>query len=363
MRGKTAITLFIYGMAVSASIRCAIAQQSDNPMRSPLDSTVDKLVKIYMKNSNRVGLSIGIGYKGRTFMYNYGETSPGSGVLPTPHSIYEIGSVTKTFTGLLVAQAITEGKLSLNDDIRKYLPGSFPNLQYPSGDPVKLGYLLAHTAQLPNSFGDVLSQNITEPVFLDSLHTVKLDSLKGFRYNYSNVGYQLLGLILENVYRLKYADLLSRYITVPLKMSQTGLNSGGTKALTVLKGYGANREEVNSMPVSMPAAGSLGSSVADMLKYLHHQNEEKDPAVRLSHRVIVGDVDQGAHAFQWELGKTWSWDQYIRIDGGTRGFRSYCVIYPLKKIEVVVLSNQKDDSAGLELYKIATGIYNTLKSK
>ncbi len=58
-----------------------------------------------------------------------------------PSSIYEIGSITKTFTGLLVAHAIGEGKMKLDEDIRKYLPGNFPTLQYPSGEPMRVGYL------------------------------------------------------------------------------------------------------------------------------------------------------------------------------------------------------------------------------
>jgi D-alanyl-D-alanine-carboxypeptidase/D-alanyl-D-alanine-endopeptidase len=187
-----------------------VLQKSDNPMKSALDSAIDKLVTDYMKWGKRVGISLGVNYKGQSFTYNYGETSPGSGILPSERSVYEIGSITKTFTGLLMAHAITEHRIALSDDIRKFLPGSFPNLQYPNGDPVKVGYLLAHTAQFPNSFGDVNGTVNRNDAFIDSLRKVKLDSLKSFRYRYSNVGYQLLGLILENVYKKSYADLISR---------------------------------------------------------------------------------------------------------------------------------------------------------
>lgn len=359
MNLKITAKRIVCGIAVVALTNCSIAQRSDNPMKSRLDSTVDKLVKVYMKDGQRVGVSIGVGYEGKSYIYNYGETSPGSGTLPTARSIYEIGSITKTFTGLLMAHALTEGRLTLNDDIRKYLPGSFSGLQYLSGEPVSIGYVLAHTAQLPNSFGDA----IEERTFYDSLQNVKLDSLKGLRYSYSNVGYQLLGLILEKIYQTSYADLIYRYITGPLKMNETGLRFEEKNLKFQLKGYGTGGKEEKATPVSVPGAASLRSSVADMLQYLDYQNLENTASVRLSHRIIVGDVDQGAHAFQWEVGKNWSWDQYLRIDGGTPGFRSFCVMYPLKKIEVVILSNQKDDTAGAGLYKIATGIYAVLKNK
>ncbi|WP_285058053.1 serine hydrolase domain-containing protein [Pedobacter ginsengisoli] len=338
-----------------------ISQRSDNPMKSKLDSTIDKLILNYMKEGKRVGISLGINYNGKQFIYNYGETSPGSGILPSDKSVYEIGSITKTFTGLLVAHAINEGRVSLNDDIRKFLPGSFPNLQYPNGDPVKIAYLLAHTAQFPNSFGDPLSPSVGNETFIDSLHKIKLDSLKSFRYKYSNVGYQLLGLILERVYKKSYIDLISQYVTKPLGMLQTKLDYPANEESSLLKGYGTNREPVRSIPEILPAAGGLHSSVRDMLKYLDYQIQEKTAEVRLTHRVIFGDVDKEAYGFQWAIGKNWGWDQYLRIDGGTQGYRTFCVMYPLHNVSIVLFSNQKDDSAGAGLYKVATGIYGALK--
>jgi len=337
-------------------------QKSDNPMKSMIDSAVDHFVLNYMKEGKRVGISLGVNYNGKQFIYNYGETSPGSGILPSDKSIYEIGSITKTFTGLLMAHAITKGRISVNDDIRKFLTGSFPNLQYPNGDPVKIAYLLAHTAQFPNSFDNLPSPPINEKTFLDALHEIKLDSLKSFRYQYSNVGYQLLGLILEKVYKKSYTDLISQYITRPLGMPHTKLTYSADEESLLLKGYGANREPVSSMQAILPAAGSLHSSVRDMLKYLHYQNQEKTAAIRLTHRIIFGDIDKEAYGFQWAIGKNWGWDQYLRIDGGTTGYRTFCVMYPLHNVSIVLLSNQKDDSAGAGLYKVATGIYGSLKS-
>jgi D-alanyl-D-alanine-carboxypeptidase/D-alanyl-D-alanine-endopeptidase len=339
-----------------------VLQKSDNPMKSALDSAVDKLVTDYMKGGKRVGISLGVNYKGQSFTYNYGETSPGSGILPSERSVYEIGSITKTFTGLLMAHAITEHRIALSDDIRKFLPGSFPNLQYPNGDPVKVGYLLAHTAQFPNSFGDVNGTVNRNDAFIDSLRKVKLDSLKSFRYRYSNVGYQLLGLILENVYKKSYADLVSDYITKPLGMPQTKMVYPVNEAGLLLKGYDLNKNPAPPLQAILPGSGSLHSSVRDMLKYMDYQCREAQPEVRLTHRVVFGDVDKEAYGFQWAIGKTWNWDQYLRIDGGTQGFRTFCVMYPLHGASIVVLSNQKDDSAGAGLYKVATGIYGQLKS-
>jgi D-alanyl-D-alanine-carboxypeptidase/D-alanyl-D-alanine-endopeptidase len=339
------------------------AQQSDNPLKSTLDTAVHKFMTNYMKSGKRVAASIGVNYNGKSYAYNYGETSPGSGKLPTNTSTYEIGSITKTFTGLLVAHAITEKKISLNDDIRKFIPGSFLNLQYPNGDAVKIAYLLAHTSQFPNSFNDILDKSMSKDEFLNKLHQIKLDSLKTFRYAYSNVGYQLLGYILENVYKQSYPTLVEKYITKPLSMLQTKIAYTPEEAKLLLNGYGANKEPVSAIPNIPPASGSLHSSVSDMLKYAHFQSLENTQEVKLTHQPIIGDIDKGAHGFQWEIGKNWSWDQYIRIDGGTNGFRSFCVVYPLTEASIIILTNQKDDSAGAELYKAVTGIYNAIKKQ
>ncbi len=353
--------IFFSLLFLSAISYHSFAQQSDNPMKSKLDSAIHKLMLTYMKDGKRVGISLGLNYNRQSFIYNYGETNPGSGILPTSKSVYEIGSITKTFTGLLIAHAITEGKISLNDDIRKFLPGNFPNLQYPNGDPVKIAYLLAHTAKLPNSFGDELSKPLNHEPFLNKLHEIKLDSLKSFRYAYSNVGYQLLALILERVYQQSYENLVKKYITSPLAMGQTKLNYSSNEAKLQLKGYGANKELIVSIPTPFPGAGGLSSSVSDMLKYLHYQSQEKTQELKLTHRLIFGDVDKETYGFQWAIGKTWNWDQYIRTDGGVNGFRSFCVMYPLHEISIILLSNQKDDSAGVELYKAASGIYGAVK--
>jgi D-alanyl-D-alanine-carboxypeptidase/D-alanyl-D-alanine-endopeptidase len=350
------IIVFLFAIGIGNPL---FAQLTDNTLKTKLDSVVDRAVKIYQQNGKRVGLSIGFSIKGKTYLYNYGETFPNSKILPTSRSIYEIGSITKTFTGLLVSHAISEGKLNLNDDVRKFLPEQFPNLQYPNSNPVKIAYLLAHTAKFPNSFGDVLSTSLTEQEFLSQLHAIRLDSLKKFKYEYSNIGYQLLGYVLGRIYHSSYQDLVHKYITGPLKMSDTRVSYADNEPL--LKGFNNTTTAVDAMPVTFPSAGGLRSTVADLLKYLQYQNDAPNESVRRTQRIIYGDVDQEAFGFQWSIGKTWNWDQYLRIDGGTNGFRSFCVVYPNEKINIVILSNQKDDSAGLELYKLTIAIFQHLK--
>jgi CubicO group peptidase (beta-lactamase class C family) len=321
---------------------CLFAQApSDNPLKTKLDSIVDKAANIYMSNSKRVGFSLGFIVNNRSYIYNYGETAPGSGKIPTAQSIYEIGSITKTFTGLLIAKAIAEGKMELTADIRKYLPEHFPNLQYPDASAVKVAYLLAHVAKFPNqSIEDPSGNQLTETYFLSQLHTLKLDSLKEFKYAYSNVGYQLLGYILERIYNQPFQELVQQYIAKPLKMTHTKVSFNASDQAAILKGFNAEKVAASPMPFTFSAPGGLRSTVNDMLKYLKYQMEAKDLDVQLTQKITSGDIDRGAHAIQWAMGKLWNWDYYYQTDGGTPGFRSFCMFYPDYQIGFIVLSNQ-----------------------
>lgn len=105
--------------------REAIAQlPSDNPKRTPFDRTLDLHVAEFFAKGQHVGLSIGICEHGRTRFYDYGMISKSAGRLPDNRSIYEIASITKTFTGALASMAILEHRMELDGDFREYLGGS-----------------------------------------------------------------------------------------------------------------------------------------------------------------------------------------------------------------------------------------------
>jgi D-alanyl-D-alanine-carboxypeptidase/D-alanyl-D-alanine-endopeptidase len=336
---------------------------NDNPLKTKLDSVVDKAARTYLINPKRVGFSLGFIANGKTYIYNYGETAPGSGKIPTQHSIYEIGSITKTFTGLLVAHAIKEGKMELTADIRKYLPDSYPNLQYPGGGEVKVAYLLAHVAKFPNASIEDPKGDLSTSYFLEQLHNVKLDSLKEFKYAYSNLGYQLLGYMLERIYQKSFQDLVQQYINGPLKMIHTKVSFNSNDPVEVLKGFNAEKLEAKAMPFTFPGPGGLRSNLSDMLKYLKYQMDAKDAEVKFTQQITSGDIDNGAHAIQWAMGKLWNWDYYYQIDGGTPGFRTFCMFYPAYNMGFIVLSNQTDAGAAGGLYKITAAIFNELKKQ
>ncbi|NJN34345.1 MAG: beta-lactamase family protein [Saprospiraceae bacterium] len=127
--------------------------------------------------------------------------------MPNNNTLYEIGSITKTFTGLLLAQAVFEKKIDLMADIRQYLPEKYPNLTFEE-HPILIQHLANHTAGLtsfpyediaakPNFDAQNPYKHYTSDHALAHLHTVKLERKPGEKAEYSNFATGLMGIILE----------------------------------------------------------------------------------------------------------------------------------------------------------------------
>src|SRR4030095_9368545 len=176
---------------------------------------------------------------------------------PTKHTIYELASITKTFTGVLLAQAVVEGKVKLDDDVRKYLDGSYPNLEF-EGKPIKLFHLINHTSRLPFVMPDrpelfrnpdpyelpkiltAIESNYTRENFYEDLHKVELDKAPGTEFKYSNSAAQLLGYILEGIYGLPYEQLVIQKIAKPLRMRETKITLSEAEKKRLAKGHYEN---------------------------------------------------------------------------------------------------------------------------
>ncbi len=122
--------------------------KSNNPKQTKLELLIDSLALAHLGNAANCGITIGIVNGDKTELFYYGTTNKKTGHLPDANTLYEIGSLTKTFTGIVLAHAINEGKINPDDDIRKYLPDTYPNLQY-KGEPIRIKNLSNHTSGLP----------------------------------------------------------------------------------------------------------------------------------------------------------------------------------------------------------------------
>ena len=324
-----------------------------------------------MKTPEAIGLSVAVYHADHINYYNVGTVEKGTQTPPTPATVYEIGSITKTFVSTLLAFAVTEGKVKLDDDIRNYLPGDYPNLSY-QGEPIKLVHLANLTSELPNWLPDKpvafkgvspdsipyvlmnLHQNYTQDDFYRDLKLVQLKAAPGKNPRHSNVATQLLAFILERVYKKPIEVLVKQYITKPLKMNDTSF--GTVRTGPMAKGYDAKG---NIMPyITMKdtqGAGGLRSTAADMIKYIKFQLDETNQVVNLSHKKTV-ETPQEIVGLNWRIDKNNTENRGIWHTGGTFGFSSYILFFPERKIGIVLLANESDGMTQNRLVSIARQI-------
>lgn len=366
--------------------------------QSKLDSVINKLGNDFIKEKEAVGLSIGLLKDGKISYYNFGATSHVNGRLPTENTIYEIGSVTKTFVSFILANAVLEQKLNLNDDIRKYLDEPYPNLEY-QGEPVRLVHLANTTSLLPDWLPEIPAgisklpadsalllktnyyKGLTGKDLLKALRTVKIDTVPGTKTHHSNAAAQLLAYILEKVYQMPMDKLIAKYISIPFKMKNTSFPGRG-KVKGLATGY-TSEGKIAAYESVMPYfqyAGGLRSSASDMTAYLKAFVESANKAAILSTKKTV-DIDASngnittmrpesiaapevySVCLNWLKYQPEATGSQVWADGGTNGFNSYAVIYPYQKSGIVLLANKSSEKIFRGLPGIAYEISKAIEKK
>ena len=371
-----ALALFL-GVSAASKAQTIRPLPTDNPKVTKADKAVGEAVSKFLSNSCHVGLSIAMVKGGQTTFYNAGSNFRDKQELANPDNIYEIASVTKTFTGALAADAVVDHRMKLDANFGEYLPQAYPNLAW-QGHPITLRTLATHRSGLPrdlpdtddlyanrnfNTFPDQLIARETgydEARYLRELHSVHLNSLPGSNEVYSNLGTKVIGFGLEHVYGMPYETLIEQKILRPLGMTSTGFVIASAKQSRLVRGYDQNGK---LMPYHLPNAGAaygLYSTLRDMEKYLRWQLDEANPVIALAHQPLLGKVEDG-EGLIWNLAV----DRGTRIlwhGGGTFGMSSQIVLYPDAQEGFVLLANDTCQGTEGGLKDIAMEVHQALDS-
>jgi len=343
---------------------------SNNPLKSHLDSAVEKGAAIYMKNAGTVGLMIGICKDGRNYIYSYGESVKGTGGLPEANELFNLGSVAKTFVGTMLAEAIVEKRVKLTDDIRLYLPGEYPNLQY-EGHPVTLVDLANHTSGMPNAARDFpvsLMDSVkklalpgqlnfflgyNQDTLLKDLHHFKIDTIPGTKYRYNGNAMEVLVLLLERIYKQPYEMLVTNYLKTHLNMYDTHTRIPVKQLGRFIQGYNGdgmaakwydlkiNKDTDINTNLFYPGGPSMNSTMNDMMKYLRAQIDESDPAIKLTHQLTWGNNPK-----DFAIGLNWMFDledgvkDYYHAGHTGIGFNTLCEFYPAEGVGLMIVVNE-----------------------
>jgi CubicO group peptidase (beta-lactamase class C family) len=260
-----------------------------------------------------------------------------------PRTNFRLASVTKQFTAAAILLLKQDGKLSLDDPIRKWLP-SLPAVL----DPVTIQHLLTHTSGIID-YEDVMPKGTTKQVHdADVLHLLESQDstyfTPGSKYQYSNSGYSLLSLIVEKASGKRFAAFLHDRIFAPLGMDNTvayeeGISTVSNRAFGYTRRDSAWVRRDQSTTSAVLGDGGIYSSIDDLAKWdaaLYDSRLLSDESRRLAFTPHT-DTDKPdiKYGFGWRITGETLWHS-----GETSGFRNVIVRYPSRHLTVVMLTNR-----------------------
>ena len=282
---------------------------------------------------------------------SYGKTSRASGAKDSDeNTIFEIGSITKVFTGTLLAEAVRRGEVKIDDPISKYLP---PTVKTPTrgGKEITLLDLATQSSGLPRMPTNFAPKNPQNPYadytveqMYGFLSKYELPRLPGAKYEYSNLGMGLLGHILSLRAKMSYEDLVKTRILIPLKMKDTSIALSPAQKMRTAQGFDESDEEISLWDLpTLAGAGALRSTAKDMAKFIAaNLNLEKSS---LAPDFAAAQKPQREAANNsMKIGLAWHIlqkpdEEIVWHNGGTGGFRSFIGFIRDQKRGVVVLTN------------------------
>jgi len=308
-----------------------------------------------------VGMVVGIVTPLGRRLIMYGHLNQGDTRQLDGDTVFEIGSVTKVFTALLLSDMVQRGEVHLNDPVAMYLPAVSPRPDA-NGKTITLVDLATQTSGLPFFPSDVPLTDLPKAIDVVARYTPdrvfqfvstwQPTRPIGSKWEYSNLGFGVLGLALASRARTDYKSLVRARITGPLGMENTAIIASPGMSARLATGHGANLQP--APPVNMPAflgAGCLRSSANDMLTFLEafigHKKSPLAPAM-----AAMLETRHPGPSFQQALGwwiiSMGEGDPGFVFHGGeTPGFSSTLAYDPKTRVGVVVLSNGAGNDGGL----------------
>ncbi|MGI9181636.1 MAG: serine hydrolase [Longimicrobiaceae bacterium] len=325
------------------------------------DSTVRSILKVRVESGRAPGIVVGILENGQRRYVVYGSAGPGRGPLDE-HTLFEIGSISKTFTGLLLADAVVRGEVRLDQPVVELLPAGTV-IPARADRPITLEQLATHRSGLPRLPTNMAPANPADP-YADYdearryafLAAYTLPRSPGDSAEYSNLGAGLLGhALVRRSGAPSWGALVERRITGPLGMRETFVDLPPAAIERMAAGHDAGMDTVPLWHLDVLAgAGALRSTAADMLTYLAAQMDTVEgplaravalaraPRAELGggNRIALGWVVRGPadRPIWWH-------------NGGTGGFRTFAAFDPERRVAVVVLANAavSADDIGMHL--------------
>ena len=329
------------------------------------DSTLKKIDSLFTKwnNVNSPGCTVGIVRNDSLiFSKGYGMANLEYAIPNTAATVFHMASVSKQFTAYAIVLLADEGKLHLDDDIRKWLPW-FPDLK----EKITIRHLLNHTSGIRDQWqllaisGTRLDDVITQDHIVKILGQQQALNFKpGEKYSYSNSGYTMLAEIVKSVSGQTLRAFTDSAIFKPLGMNSTHFHDD-YKEIEKNRSYSYNRTDsvhfANSiLSYSNAGATSLFTNIPDLSKwvmnfYNHKVGTQKD-IEQLTQKGKLNSGKELTYALGIAVDTYKGWRQYSH-SGGDAGYRTYLSVFPDLKMGFMVFSNLGDFNPGAGVYGMA----------
>ncbi len=280
-------------------------------------------------------------------VFYYGLIRQGDSIraIENQKAVFEIGSISKVFTSLLMGYAVLDRQISLDQPIREVLPHDLG-----TDEKITFRQLSNHSSglpRLPDNLFPLMAKSPDNPyrdydeVALQAYLTgpVELDFSPGQRSSYSNLGAGLLGHLLERVADLPYETLLQERICQPLGLHATTSDRGrvSDRLVGALNRHG--KPTANWDLNVLVGAGGICSSISDLVRFAQFSFKEDLPINAMVQAKTLSINDSTSVALGWHIKHQANGGDWVWHNGGTGGYRSCLAVHPQQEKAVVILSN------------------------
>ncbi len=358
MRSPRSHRLLI-GLIVIATVVLTTATHTS--ASEAMKSRIDPLVQPYLDAKVVVGMTVGVWQDGQATVVGYGRLAADDLRRPDGETVYEIGSVSKVFTGVLLGDAVARGRLKLEQPVQELLPKG-KKMPAPQERPVTFQDLATHVSGLPSLPDNIQPADATNPYadytveqLYEFLNRYKLERAPGAKQEYSNLAVGLLGHVLTLDAKLSYEELLRDRITGPLKMTATTITLNDKLRSRLAKPHmGDGTPGVNWDLPTLAGAGAIRSTVNDMLRFvqanLNPPSGELGTAIETAWQVHQKPLEGGfAMGLGWHLARD---GQTRWHNGQSGGYHAMILVNRSLETGVVLLTN----TATMEVDRLAEDI-------
>lgn len=302
---------------------------------------LDAYIESQMQKHGIQGISLAVTSK-TEIIYLKGYGTAGDGQAMTPQTPMYIGSQSKSFTGLAMAQLIEQGLVNQNDPVQKYIPW-FEVADEAASKKITVRHLLHHTSGLSEAgFTVVLPEDATNEEAVRALASAELTAPVGAKFQYFNVGYDVLAVIVQYVSGMTYEEYVQRNIFDPLEMTRTYTDPNLARENGLSQGY--SRFFGFTMPQAQPhrvyevGAGYMISTAEDLAHYalaMDNGGRYKDRQLLTFEGMDMLFYAENGYGMGWFVE-----DGHVFHGGANETFKTYVDVYTKRDLSIVLLINQ-----------------------